>query len=82
MNRGRLRADMQQQAMWWKATPDETTCDSLASRSVDPHTFMRQTKGCIRQDVSSELTNYYRDGSLIGQVSSRSLSDVSFLLLD
>lgn len=82
MSRGTLRAAMQRKAQWWLGTTCDRTGESKRhTRQVAVGTFRAETKGCKVSVASNTLTNYYRDGKLVGQISARADDDVRFLLV-
>ncbi len=67
MNRGRLKTDMQNKACWWKSDAQRAPEKPKTSRLVDSHTFADHVRGCTQERVSEQVTNFYRNRTLVGQ---------------
>lgn len=80
MNRGRLKTDMQNRACWWKSEDKRAPAKPKRSSRVDAMTFREHVKGCTQERISEEVTNYYRNKTLVGQYS-LSKAGVEFLIV-
>lgn len=80
MNRGRLKTDMQNRACWWKSDTQRAPTKPKRSSRVDAFTFREHVKGSTQERVSDEVTNYYRNRTLIGQYSTTA-NGVEFLIV-